>query len=203
MKLYTTPTSPFGLMAQIVIFEKGLTDRVQVIMAKTRTVDSHYYKINPSGRVPYLILEDGRGLEESQLICAYLDQMAGTPVLDHFPTPKSWDLWRLEALARSLLDSVSVWSRELKRAVNEQSPTIIAHETERVRRMLDVWEHEITNPLMNGSLNMAQLTLAVTLNIECRLRGFEVKQEHVHLRKWKKIIAARPSFSALLPCLYK
>ena len=33
------------------------------------------------------------------------------------------------------------------------------------------------------------------------LTDFEVKQEHVHLRKWKKIMAARPSFSALLPCL--
>jgi len=203
MELYTTTTSPFGLMAQIIIFEKDLTGRVKVTMAKTRTVDSPYYKINPSGRVPYLLLENGRGLEESQLICAYLDQMGGAPVLDHLPTPKSWELWRLEALARSLLDSVSVWSRELKRTVNEQSPTIISHETERVRRMLDVWEYEITNPFMNGKLNMAQLTLAVTLNMECRLSGFEVKQEHVHLRKWKKIMADRPSFSALLPCLSK
>ena len=121
MELYTTTTSPFGLMAQIIIFEKGLTGRVKVTMAKTRTVDSSYYKINPSGRVPYLLLENGRGLEESQLICAYLDQMGGAPVLDHLPTPKRWELWRLEALARSLLDSVSVWSRELKRTVNEQS----------------------------------------------------------------------------------
>ncbi len=201
MKLYTTPTSPFGLMAQIVIFEKGLTDCVQVTMAKTRAVDSPYYRVNPSGRVPYLMLDDGKGLEGSQLICAYLDHMTGSPVLDQPGSQTSWEWWRLEALAQSILDGVSVWARELKRAVDEQSPTIIAHETERAQRLLNVWEHEITNPIMNGKLNMAQLTLAVTLNMECRLANFEVKEKHAHLRMWKKTMADRPSFSALLTCL--
>ena len=48
-------------------------------MAKTRAVNSPYYRVNPSGRVPYLMLDDGKGLEGSQLICAYLDHMTGSP----------------------------------------------------------------------------------------------------------------------------
>ena len=188
-------------MAQIVIFEKNLGKQVQVLNAQTRAEGSPYYKINPSGRVPYLICEDGTGLEESQLICSYLDHLEGSPILNHPLGADEWESRRLEALARSMLDGVSVWSRELKRAPNEQSPTIIAHETERTRRMTQIWEREIGNTIMNGPLNMPQLTLAVTLNIEHRLDGFEVKGRCPQLSAWAGRVAERPSFKKLLPRL--
>ena len=57
------------------MLEKGLLDRVEIIPAKTRVADSPYYRINPSGRVPYLVRDDGIGMEESALICAYLDRL--------------------------------------------------------------------------------------------------------------------------------
>ena len=44
--------------------------RVEIVQAKTRTPGSPYYQINPSGRVPYLVDDDGAGMEDSQLICA-------------------------------------------------------------------------------------------------------------------------------------
>ena len=40
---------------------------------------SPYYRINPSGRVPYLVDDAGVGMEDSQLICAYLDGLDGKP----------------------------------------------------------------------------------------------------------------------------
>jgi glutathione S-transferase len=82
VKLYITPGSPYARMARIVVIEKGLESRVQIIPARTRVADSPYYKINPSGRVPYLIRDDGVGLEESAVICAYLDHGDGKPVFD-------------------------------------------------------------------------------------------------------------------------
>src|SRR6478752_10236785 len=77
MKLYVTYTSPFARLARIVVAEKKLERRVEVVEARTRTADSPYYRINPSGRVPYLIDDSGVGMEDSQLICAYLDHLAG------------------------------------------------------------------------------------------------------------------------------
>lgn len=201
MKLHTTPTSPFGRITRIVILEKGLADRVPVIEAKTRVVGSAYYNINPSGRVPYLILDNGIGLEESQLICTYLDCIDGQPRFDHPAGRDGWESRRLEALARSMLDGVSVWSRELSRARNDQSPTIIAHENARTQRMVDVWETEIQQPLMNGQLNMAQITLATTLNIEHRIDGFDFRGSHPHLTAWAEKMASRPSFRETLPNL--
>ena len=79
MKLYVTYTSPYARLARIVVIEKALGDRVKIIEAKTRTTDSPYYQINPSGRVPYLVDDAGVGMEDSQLICAYLDSLDGKP----------------------------------------------------------------------------------------------------------------------------
>ena len=75
MKLYITPGSPYARMARIVVLEKGLQDRVEIITARTRVADSPYYGVNPSGRVPYLVRDDGVGLEESALNCSYLDHL--------------------------------------------------------------------------------------------------------------------------------
>ncbi len=65
MKLYFTPASPYARMARVVVIEKALQGRVEMVIAKTRQVNSPYYRINPSGRVPYLALDDGTGMEEA------------------------------------------------------------------------------------------------------------------------------------------
>ncbi len=65
MKLYITPLSPYARFARIVVFEKGLEDRVDILPAQTRVTNSPYYSINPSGRVPYLIRDDGIGISPS------------------------------------------------------------------------------------------------------------------------------------------
>jgi glutathione S-transferase len=62
MKLYVTFTSPYARLARILVQEKALEDRVEIIAAKTRVADSPYYQINPSGRVPYLIDDSGFGI---------------------------------------------------------------------------------------------------------------------------------------------
>ena len=109
------------------ILEKGLEGRVEIIAARTRLADSPYYRINPSGRVPYLIRDDGVGLEESALICAYLDRLDGKPLFDPPAGNEGWEAHRLEALARSMVDGLAVWSRELARPQEERSPTVIGH----------------------------------------------------------------------------
>ena len=168
MKLYITETSPYARIARIVILEKGLQDRVELIAAQTRRSDSPYYHINPSGRVPYLIRDDGVGLEESALICAYLDHLDGKPAFDPPTGEQAWEACRLQALARSMLDGLAVWGRELRRPEHERSPTILRHEADRSERLADRWELEIEHPLMHGELSMAQITLACALGLEAR-----------------------------------
>ena len=138
------------------MLEKGLADRVEVVPAQTRTVESPYYGINPSGRVPYLIRDDGVGLEESTLICDYLDRLDGKPAFALPAGDAAWEARRLEGLARSMLDGLSVWLRELYRPPDERSPGVIRHETARSERMVDLWEKEIAHPLMRGAAQHAE-----------------------------------------------
>ena len=198
MKLYVTPGSPYARMARIVVIEKGLQDQVEIVAAKTRTADSPYYRINPSGRVPYLVCEDGRGLEDSIVICAYFDRLGGNPTLG-LPDDARLEGRRLEAMARSLLDGLSVWNREMARPENERSPGVIQHEKDRARRMADVFEKEVGTPLMRGPLNMAQITLACALGLEARNPEFLWRSQRPMLGEWFAPLAARPSYVATVP----
>jgi len=200
MKLYITAGSPYARIVRALIIEKGLESRVEIIPAQTRQTDSPYYAINPSGRVPYLVRDDGVALEESALICAYLDHLFGRPAFDPPPSGESrWNALRLEALARSTIDGLAVWIRELRRPAHERSPTIIRHEAERAARMAELWEREIADPWMQGHVNLAQLTLASALAIEGRCPDFRWRDGHPRLVEWYTTIAARPSIASTQP----
>ena len=199
MKLYITEGSPYARIVRVVIIEKGFERRVEIITAKTRAAGSPYYHINPSGRVPYLIRDDGVALEESQLICAYLDQLDGKPMFNLPAGEQGWEARRLEALARSLMDGLAVWSRENARPESERSPTTIKHEAARAARMADVWENEISHPWMHGTLNMAQITLVCALGMEARNPDRHWRTGHATLSAWYDRIAARPSLAATSP----
>jgi glutathione S-transferase len=199
MKLYITPGSPYARIARIVILEKGLASRVEIIVAHTRVADSPYYRINPSGRVPYLVRDDGVGLEESAVICAYLDHLDGEPAFDPPDGDHGWEARRLEALARSMVDGLAVWGREMARPEHERSPTIVRHEAHRSERMADLWEAEIDHPLMRGPLNLAQITLACGLGLEARNPDFRWRAGRPKLCDWFDRLASRPSFAATAP----
>ena len=197
MKLYVTPLSPYACMTRIVMLEKGLKARVEIIEAGTRVADSPYYVINPSGRVPYLIRDDGTGMEESALICSYLDELDGAPAFALPAGEQGWELRRLEATARSVLDGLTVWGRELRhRPEEERSPKIIEHERQRSLRMADLWESQIDDPLMHSRLNMAQITLACALLYESQVIGPSWRKGHPKLATWLDDVAERPSVAA-------
>ena len=106
MKLYVTHTSPYARLARIIVIEKALEDRIEIIEAKSHQ-GSPYYQINPSGRVPYLVDDAGVGMEDSQLICAYLDNLDGEPRFHDPLREPNWAYLRLEFRARSMCDGIS------------------------------------------------------------------------------------------------
>lgn len=199
MKLYITPGSPYARIVRVVILEKGLEHRIEIIPAQTRVADSPYYRINPSGRVPYLIRDDGVAMEESAVICAWLDHLDGKPMFELPAGDEAWEARRLESLARSITDGCAVWIRELVRPPAERSPTLLQHEAQRSRRMATLWETEIEHPWMNGALNMAQITLACGLGLETRNPDLHWRPDHPKLSAWFNAINARPSFKATAP----
>lgn len=196
VKLYQTVTSPYARLIRMVILEKGLGARIELIEAQTRTHDSPYYAINPSGRVPYLVCDDGRSMEDSQLIAQYLDQLDGKPGLHPPFALEDWTYGRLETYARSMVDGLSVYVREMRRPENERSPTTLRHETDRAVRLADSWEREIKHPLMHGPVNMAQLLLIVALELAARVKVADLENSRPALAAWAGRMRERSSVRA-------
>jgi glutathione S-transferase len=196
MKLYITYTSPYARLARILIEEKGLKERVDIVEAKTRALGSPYYQINPSGRVPYLVDDAGVGMEDSQLICSYLDSLDRKPRFHHPLRETDWAYRRLETSARSMCDGISVWTREMQRPESERSPTVLAHEVGRMQRMAEFFEARVADPLLQGAPGMAHLILAVALD-NARARGpGDLTDGRPQLAAWMHRMSALPSMRA-------
>jgi glutathione S-transferase len=199
MKLYVTYGSPYARLARIIVIEKELEDRVEIIEAKTRAPGSPYYQINPSGRVPYLVDDTGVGMEDSQPICAYLDRLDGKPCFHDASHASDWTYLRLEFAARSMCDGIAVWGREMARPENERSPTTLAHEATRAQRMADFFEDRATDPLLQGPPGMAHLILAVAVEM-ARNRGLgDLTAGRPQLAGWMRSISDRPSLRRTVP----
>jgi glutathione S-transferase len=83
MKLYQTYTSPFPSRVRLVLYAKGLPFEVIEPPGFHSSAESKgdYLQINPIGRVPALVLDDGRALPESEVICEYLEDAYPDPTL--------------------------------------------------------------------------------------------------------------------------
>jgi glutathione S-transferase len=99
MKLYQTYASPFPTRVRLLLYAKGI--EVEIIeppgFHASTEAKGDYLKINPIGRVPTLVLDDGRALPESEVICEYLE--------DAFPEPSlrpadPWGRARMRLLSR-------------------------------------------------------------------------------------------------------
>ena len=199
MKLYVTYGSPYARLARIIVIEKALEDRVEIIPAKTRTAGSPYYQINPSGRVPYLVDDAGIGMEDSQLICSYLDSLDGKPRFHDPLRASDWAYLRLEYAARNMCEGTCVWVREMSRPESERSPTVLAHEVARARRMADDFEDRVVDPIMQGTPRMAHLILAAALDMADK-RGFgSLTDGRPQLATWMRSISDLPSMQRTAP----
>ena len=83
MKLYQTYTSPFPTRVRLLLYAKGL--EVEIIeppgFHSSAESKGDYMQVNPIGRVPTLVLDDGRALPESEVICEYLEDAYPEPSL--------------------------------------------------------------------------------------------------------------------------
>ena len=74
MRLYQSATSPFARKVMVVIHETGLQGIELAPVAGTPVAPgSMPVDRNPLGKIPALVLDDGRTIFDSRVICEYLD----------------------------------------------------------------------------------------------------------------------------------
>ncbi|MCP5411578.1 MAG: glutathione S-transferase N-terminal domain-containing protein [Alphaproteobacteria bacterium] len=106
MKLYGNSASPFARKCQVVAHELDL--KLEVI--RTLPVqDENFRRVNPLGKIPALVLDDGSVLIDSPVICEYLNHLGGGkffPGNNIFKNSSGrWKALGLQALGDGLADA--------------------------------------------------------------------------------------------------
>ena len=197
MKLYITAPSPFARKCRIVAREKGLIDRIEEIAVDPYANAPELLASNPVVQVPTLIAEDGLPLNDSPVICEYLDALGHGPRLLPADGADRLRVRRLEPLGNPALEMGVKLLLELRRPETERSPTWIARWTENMARALDALEAARPDA---AQLDMGVITAGVAVTwVGFRHPGFDLATGRPGLVALQGALEARPSFMETRP----
>jgi glutathione S-transferase len=85
MKLYYSPGA-CSMAAHILFHEYSITHTLEKVDLKAHKTEKgeDFYKINPKGYVPFLVLDDGKTLSENIAILSYLGEVKGQAPADRY-----------------------------------------------------------------------------------------------------------------------
>jgi glutathione S-transferase len=203
MRLFYSAGSPFARIVRIALLETGLdqkTIKQEISRPRLYSPESDVLAVNPVGRVPSLVLDEGTVLTEASLILRFIDAMRPSHRL--LPSDGS-DKWRISSetgQAWGLLEGIVTWVRALRLPNPESASAIISAESLRVNRIADAVETAISVGSFGGPINAAHIVLGSALGLaHARLHTWTWRVDRARLSSWYNDIAERPSFRATEP----
>ena len=200
LRLYTSPTTPFGRKAMVLILEAGLADQVEIAQATGSPLDSSKMSLsqNPLGKIPALERGDGPAIYDSRVICRYLDDRAGAGLYP--PAPRLWETLTLEATADGMIEAAILMLYEGRlRPEEKRFDAWVEGQWAKIARALDTLEGRWMSHL-NGPLDMGQIAIGVALSyLDFRFDARGWRQGRPELARWHEAFAARESMAATVP----
>jgi len=201
MKLLGSDTSPYTRKVRLVLLEKGLPHAY--VVDPPREPGSLVPQVNPLGRIPTLLLDDGAAVFDSPVICEYLDALGDRPIL----IPRSDPLARMrvrrwEALADGIMDSAVVVRVESLRPADRQDAGTLAVHGHAITRALGVAASQLgARAWCEGdALTLADLALvSALLYLDLRQPDRDWRGQHPGMATWAACLLARDSVRATLP----
>jgi glutathione S-transferase len=162
--------------------------------------------VNPLGKIPALILDNGETLFDSPVICRYLDSLPQHQRLLPQALEEQWPVLRWEALADGLLDAAYNIVMERRRPTNLQSATSVAQWSKDIDYALQDMEQRIKLLEAGTTISLAHLAAASAVGyLDFRLPGMlyaaECPQvaEYPRLQDWYERFKTRASMQATRP----
>ena len=198
MKLLYQTHSPYARKVLVAAYEMGLQDKLTVIHHETSPTrrNEAVFALNPLGKVPVLVCDDGTVLFDSNVICEYLDRDG--QVIPTDPRLRFRAL-TLQALAQGIADAgiAARWEAE-RRPVNLRWPAMHEGQLQKIATGCDFLERDIER--RDGGAQPApdigDIALVTALSwIE--FRGvYPFLDGRPHLSAWYRALCARPSMLA-------
>ena len=199
MKLVYSPPSPFVRKVTTLIHHANLNDRIELINVKTTalSVAEEARAANPLGKIPVMILEDGKAIFDSRVITRYLDDFAG---LNLYPRDKIYDILTLEALADGIMESaVSITYESKLRPQNEQSPSWMEAQWSKVLHAIKALD-DGQFQAMDSEMNMGQIAVACALGyLDFRHNARQWRSGHSDLASWNDKMMKLPAIIKTIP----
>jgi glutathione S-transferase len=201
MKLIGSLASPYVRKVRVVMAEKKLDYTYE--LENVWSAESRIGLVNPLGKVPCLLMEDGSAMYDSRVIVEYLDTL--TPVGKLLP-PTGRDradvkVW--EALADGVLDAaVLVRLEKTLRPAEQQSAAWIERQMGKVQAGL----HAISAKLGESAFcegkhyTLADVAVGCTLGwLAFRFPELDWRGDYPNLARLFDKLSERPSFKDTVP----
>jgi glutathione S-transferase len=201
MKLIGSVTSPYVRKVRVVLAEKKLDYSFEI--DNVWGADSRVSQSNPLGKVPCLLMEDGKSMYDSRVIAEYLDML--TPVCKLLP-PNGRDradvkVW--EALADGVLDAaVLVRLERTLRPPEQQSDAWMARQMGKVHAGLQVMSDNLgdTPFCMGNHYTLADVAVGCALGwLAFRFPQINWREDHANLARLFDKLSERASFKDTAP----
>lgn len=201
MKLHWSSRSPFVRKVMVFAHETGLASRIEcertlVVMSQPNVA---LMQLNPLGKIPTLVTDDGRMLQDSLLICDYLDTLHGGRRLIPASGDARWQALAWHALANGMLDTMVLWRNETLKPAVQQGPDLLAAFALKTRNAVSYLECEAA-ALAQTPFGIGHVTIGVALGyIDFRFPELAWRDARPALADWYAGFAARPSAQATFP----
>ena len=172
MKLYSTPTTPFGRKITVALGVLGLTDHVTEMPVDTNDPDHELRRLNPLGKIPTL-MTDSEIIFDSRVILEFLDDMAGGNIL----LPADPAQRRATQVRAALIDGgmeaaiLMVYEIRFRPDADKRSPDWVAYQRDKIIRALT---HMETTGLM-GAYNRGNAPDMAEIGLACLLEYLDFR----------------------------
>ena len=199
MKLYASLTSPYARKVRVVLHEKRIECQLEPV--NPWDADSPLPAVNPLGKVPVLMLDDGTALYDSRVIVEYLDSISPVSKLLADGARGTALIKRWEALADGLLDAGVAIMLERRRPAERQDAGWLKRQHDKLTAGLALMAADLTDRTWchGNGFTLADITVGCTLGwLDLRLPWLDWRQYPALTGHYERLMT-RPSFADTCP----
>ncbi|WP_246209483.1 glutathione S-transferase C-terminal domain-containing protein [Pikeienuella piscinae] len=178
--------------------EVGVNDLIERTVSNPWNEENQAAAVNPAGKVPALVLDDGLALYDSPVICEYLDNLGQASSIFPAAGIERWRALQRQALGDALLDAMIARRLESRRPDNERSEGWIARQVLSVNRCLDAMEADASELSEQPTIGHIAYFCALA-HLDFRFADENWRPGRPKLEAWFATFESRPSAQSTIP----